>query len=52
MSASADKRTRAAWVTGEHATIKPPMQTEALYTYFGYFTALTQISDIYKSHLC
>ena len=27
MSASAGKRTRGAWTTGEHATIKPPMQT-------------------------
>ena len=28
MSASAGKRTRADCVTGEHATIKPPMQRE------------------------
>ena len=27
MSVSAEKLTRAACVTGEHATIKPPMQT-------------------------
>ena len=27
MSASAGKRTRAACMTGEHATIEPPMQT-------------------------